>query len=152
MKKRAYSLISALVLMVMSVTTLMAKDDSIVRELEQPSNGGVVKVYQSPELTQMLLRDTTALEEQMVSGYRIQVYSDNMQRRAKEMAQERAKMMQDSDSTLATYVTFNSPFWRVRVGNYSSYEEAAIKLRELKKQFPSIPDMRIVKDIIVEKY
>ncbi len=152
MKKRAYSLIVALVLMVMSVTTLMAKDDSIVRELEQPSNGGVVKVYQSPELTQMLLRDTTALEEQMVSGYRIQVYSDNMQRRAKEMAQERAKMMQDSDSTLATYVTFNSPFWRVRVGNYSSYEEAAIKLRELKKQFPSIPDMRIVKDIIVEKY
>ena len=152
MKKRAYSLISALVLMVMSVTTLMAKDDSIVRELEQPSNGGVVKVYQSPELTQMLLRDTTALEEQMVSGYRIQVYSDNMQRRAKEMAQERAKMMQSSDSTLATYVTFNSPFWRVRVGNYSSYEEAAIKLRELKKQFPSIPDMRIVKDIIVEKY
>ncbi|MBR4963496.1 MAG: SPOR domain-containing protein [Muribaculaceae bacterium] len=152
MKKRAYSLISALVLMVMSVTTLMAKDDSIVRELEQPSNGGVVKVYQSPELTQMLLRDTTALEEQMVSGYRIQVYSDNMQRRAKEMAQERAKMIQSSDSTLATYVTFNSPFWRVRVGNYSSYEEAAIKLRELKKQFPSIPDMRIVKDIIVEKY
>ena len=152
MKKRAYPLISALVLMVISVTTLMAKDDSIVRELEQPSNGGVVKVYQSPELTQMLLRDTTALEEQMVSGYRIQVYSDNMQRRAKEMAQERAKMMQDSDSTLATYVTFNSPFWRVRVGNYSSYEEAAIKLRELKKQFPLIPDMRIVKDIIVEKY
>ena len=152
MKKTAYSLISALVLMVMSVTTLMAKDDSIVRELEQPSNGGVVKVYQSPELAQMLLRDTTALEEQMVSGYRIQVYSDNMQRRAKEMAHERAKMMQDSDSTLATYVTFNSPFWRVRVGNYSSYEEAAIKLRELKKQFPSISDMRIVKDIIVEKY
>ena len=139
-------------LLVCSVTTLMAKDDSIVRELEQPRNGGVVKVYQSPELAQMLLRDTTALEEQMVSGYRIQVYSDNMQRRAKEMAQERAKMIQNSDSTLATYVTFNSPFWRVRVGNYSSYEEAAIKLRELKKQFPSISDMRIVKDIIVEKY
>ena len=152
MEKKTYSLILVFVLMVLSVTTLMAKDDSIVRELEQPRNGGVVKVYQSPELTSLLRRDTTAIEEQMVSGYRIQVYSDNMQRRAKEMAQERAKMIQDSDSTLATYVTFNSPFWRVRVGNYSSYEEAAIKLRELKKQFPSISDMRIVKDIIVEKY
>ncbi|MBR5323964.1 MAG: SPOR domain-containing protein [Muribaculaceae bacterium] len=152
MKKRTYSLIVALVLVAVSATTLMAKDDSIVRELEQPSNGGVVKVFQSPELASLLLRDTTALEEQMVSGYRIQVYSDNMQRRAKEMAQERAQMIQASDSTLATYVTFNSPFWRVRVGNYSSYEEAAIKLRELKKQFPAISDMRIVKDIIVEKY
>ena len=152
MDKKTYSLILVFVLMVLSVTTLMAKDHSIVRELEQPRNGGVVKVYQSPELTSLLRRDTTAIEEQMVSGYRIQVYSDNMQRRAKEMAQERAQMIQASDSTLATYVTFNSPFWRVRVGNYSSYEEAAIKLRELKKQFPSISDMRIVKDIIVEKY
>ena len=152
MKKRTYSLIVALMLVTVSVTTLMAKDDSIVRELEQPCNGGVVKVFQSPELASLLRRDTTSIEEQMVSGYRIQVYSDNMQRRAKEMAQERAQMIQASDSTLATYVTFNSPFWRVRVGNYSSYEEAAIKLRELKKQFPAISDMRIVKDIIVEKY
>ena len=152
MNKITYSLITTLLLMIVSVTTLLAKEGSIIRELEQPRNGGEVKVFQSPELTAMLLRDTTAIEEQMVSGYRIQVYSDNMQRRAKEMAQERAKMIQDSDSTLATYVTFNSPFWRVRVGNYSSYEEAAIKLRELKKQFPSISDMRIVKDIIVEKY
>jgi hypothetical protein len=152
MNKRTFSLIAILVLTLASVTTLMAKDDSIVSELEKPNNGGVVKVYQSSEFAALLQRDTTAIEEQMVSGYRIQVYSDNMQRRAKEMAQERAKMIQDSDSTLATYVTFNSPFWRVRVGNYSSYEEAAIKLRELKKQFPSISDMRIVKDIIVEKY
>ena len=152
MNKITYSLITTLLLMIVSVTTLLAKEGSIIRELEQPRNGGEVKVFQSPELTAMLLRDTTAIEEQMVSGYRIQVYSDNMQRRAKEMAQERAKMIQASDSTLATYVTFNSPFWRVRVGNYSSYEEAAIKLRELKKQFPTISDMRIVKDIIVEKY
>ena len=152
MNKITYSLITTLLLMIVSVTTLLAQEGSIIRELEQPRNGGEVKVFQSPELTAMLLRDTTAIEEQMVSGYRIQVYSDNMQRRAKEMAQERAKMIQASDSTLATYVTFNSPFWRVRVGNYSSYEEAAIKLRELKKQFPTISDMRIVKDIIVEKY
>ena len=61
-------------------------------------------------------------------------------------------MIQTSDSTLSTYVTFNSPFWRVRVGNYASYEEAAVKLYELKKLFPEIRDMRIVKDIIVEKY
>ncbi|MBR5240868.1 MAG: SPOR domain-containing protein [Muribaculaceae bacterium] len=151
MKNITHLLIVAIVLIV-SATALFAKDDSIVSELERQDNGGVVKVYQSPELTTLLLRDTTAVEERMVQGYRIQIYSDNMQRRAKEMAQERAKMIQEADSTLESYVTFNSPFWRVRVGNYSSYEEAAIKLRELKKQFPTIPDMRIVKDLIVEKY
>ena len=151
MKNITHLLIVAIVLIV-SATALFAKDDSIVSELERQDNGGVVKVYQSPELTTLLLRDTTAVEERMVQGYRIQIYSDNMQRRAKEMAQERAKMIQEADSTLESYVTFNSPFWRVRVGNYSSYEEAAIKLRELKKQFPTIPDMRIVKDLIVDKY
>ena len=151
MKNITHLLIVAIVLIV-SATALFAKDDSIVSELERQDTGGVVKVYQSPELTTLLLRDTTAVEERMVQGYRIQIYSDNMQRRAKEMAQERAKMIQEADSTLESYVTFNSPFWRVRVGNYSSYEEAAIKLRELKKQFPTIPDMRIVKDLIVEKY
>lgn len=145
-------LLSTLVLITLSVATVLAKDNSIVEELKQQKNGGVVNVYQSPEFTLILQRDTSALKERMISGYRIQVYSDNTQRRAKEQAQERAKMIQESDSTLSTYVTFNSPFWRVRVGNYASYEEAALKLKELKMIFPEIRDMRVVKDIIVEKY
>jgi hypothetical protein len=145
-------LLSTLVLITLSVATVLAKDNSIIDELQKQKNGGVVNVYQSPEFTQLLQRDTIAIEERLVSGYRIQVYSDNTQKRAKEQAQERAKMIQTSDSTLSTYVTFNSPFWRVRVGNYASYEEAAVNLYELKKLFPEIRDMRIVKDIIVEKY
>ena len=145
-------LLSTLVLITLSVATVLAKDNSIIDELQQQKNGGVVNVYQSPELALLLQRDTTAIEERLVSGYRIQVYSDNTQKRAKEQAQERAKMIHTPDSTLSTYVTFNSPFWRVRVGNYASYEEAAVNLYELKKLFPEIRDMRIVKDIIVEKY
>ena len=67
MKNITHLLIVAIVLIV-SATALFAKDDSIVSELERQDNGGVVKVYQSPELTTLLLRDTTAVEERMVQG------------------------------------------------------------------------------------
>ncbi len=151
MNKKTNFLIAVATVIVLSLTTVFAQENSIIKELEQQKNGGYVNVYQSSELESILFCDTLSIEDRMVSGYRIQVYSDNMQRRAKEVAQERAEMIHKSDSTLDTYITFNSPFWRVRVGNYASYEEAAIKLRELKKQFPTISDMRIVKDIIIEK-
>lgn len=151
MNKRVNIVLAITVLMGFSLTAIFAQSGSITKELEKIGDGGYVKVYQSPELESILFCDTLTIEDRMVSGYRIQIYSDNMQRKARETAQARAKMIQQADSTLDTYITFNSPFWRVRVGNYASYEEAAVKLRQLKKQFPSIPDMRIVKDIIVEK-
>lgn len=127
-------------------------DSSIVAKLERPEKGAVVKVYQPNELSAIMMRDTVNMSERLVPGYRIQVFSDNSQKRAKELAQERAKIIETADSTLTAYVTFNSPFWRVRVGNFTSYEEAAIKLRQLKKTYPTYNDMRIVKDNIVEKY
>ncbi len=150
MKVKATFIITSLLLGVAS--TLCAKENSIIDKLQQPKNGAVVIVNQPVEFNMLLQRDTTAIEDRLTSGYRIQVFSDNMQKRAKDQAYERARIIQESDPELATYVTFNSPFWRVRVGNYISYEEAAVKLRELKKQFPEILDMRIVKDIIIEKY
>ena len=150
MKVKATFIITSLLLGVAS--TLCAKENSIIDKLQQPKNGAVVIVNQPVEFNILLQRDTTAIEDRLTSVYRIQVFSDNMQKRAKDQAYERARIIQESDPELATYVTFNSPFWRVRVGNYISYEEAAVKLRELKKQFPEILDMRIVKDIIIEKY
>ncbi|MBR4119116.1 MAG: SPOR domain-containing protein [Bacteroidales bacterium] len=150
MKVKATFIITTLLLTVAS--TLSAKEGSIIDKLQQPQNGAVVIVNQPIEFNMLLQRDTTAIEDRLTSGYRIQVFSDNMQKRAKDQAYERARIIQESDPELATYVTFNSPFWRVRVGNFISYEEAAVKLRELKKQFPEILDMRIVKDIIIEKY
>ena len=56
------------------------------------------------------------------------------------------------DDELTAYITFNSPFWRVRVGDFVNYEEAVAKLRELKAAFPRYEDMRIVKDNVIDKF
>ncbi len=50
---------------------------------------------------------------------------------------------------LETYVTFTSPFWRLRVGDFRSYEEAGNALIQLKKEFPQMArEMRVVRDKI----
>lgn len=140
------------VMLLLSATAVAKGDSSIVEALKQQKKGAVVKVHQSEALTALMIRDTSAMDERLVPGYRIQIFSSNIQRGAREMAHERAKTINQSNPELSVYVTFNSPFWRVRVGNYSSYEEATIKLRELKKSYPTFQDMRIVKDNIVETY
>lgn len=150
--KRSFVLAVSLFLACTAYAQTAVGDTSIIRELERPAGKAVVKVYQDPRLGDMLKRGSAPSQQRVVAGYRIQVFSDNSQRRAKEEAQSRAAIIEDYDGALTAYVTFNSPFWRVRVGDFSSYEEATVKLRELKSAFPSYADMRIVKDNIIEKY
>ena len=48
------------------------------------------------------------------------------------------------------YVTYLSPFWRLRVGDELTYEEVNAQMQVLKKKFPKYSvEMRIVKDEIV---
>ena len=58
-------------------------------------------------------------------------------------------LIQQAFPELETYVTFTSPFWRLRVGDFRSYEEAGNALIQLKKEFPQMArEMRVVRDKI----
>lgn len=131
---------------------------SIVEQLQLADDStGSVAIYQDTLLTQRIggvcigdqvqwRGDTAYLT---TKGYRIQVLSDNNQRLAKEEAIARETLIKEFDSSLATYITFTSPFWRLRVGNYRSYEEANKALRTLSRKFPKYRgEMRILEDSI----
>ena len=108
-------------------------DTSIVQYLERPETGGKVKVVQPAQS----------------SGFRIQVFSDNDYRTAKNNALYKEGLIQQAFPELETYVTFTSPFWRLRVGDFRSYEEAGNALIQLKKEFPQMArEMRVVRDKI----
>lgn len=128
------------------------KKVNIINELAVETNGATVKVRQDARLDSMLCRHGSYTGERTVPGFRIQIYSNNTQKRAKEEAQQRAATINAYDEELTAYITFNSPFWRVRVGDFLNYEDAVAKLRELKAAFPRYEDMRIVKDNIIEKF
>lgn len=147
----------------MTVVMMQAQvaDTSIVQYLERGVGVGKVKIIQDARLSSRLARANThgiasvlpnnkiVSSYITVSGYRIQVFSDNNQRKSKDEANYKAQLIRNLDPTIETYVSFTSPFWRLRVGDFRTYEEANTKLRELKQAFPSFAkEMRIVRESV----
>ena len=84
-----------------------------------------------------------------IQGFRVQVYSSNAPKTAKEEAFLAEKKVTQEFSTLKVYVLYQPPFWKVRVGNFRTQAEADILREELLKAFPAMQgDIYIVKDVI----
>ncbi|MDE6108789.1 MAG: SPOR domain-containing protein [Muribaculaceae bacterium] len=82
-------------------------------------------------------------------GYRIQVFDDNNPRTARAEAQSRKHMVESRFPYLRTYVQFNSPYWRVKAGDFRSRSEAEAVLEEMCSAFPHLrASMRLVRDHI----
>ena len=78
--------------------------------------------------------DTTYL---LMPGYRIQVFTDNNQRTAKNEAEAKQQQIETLFS-VPTYVKYNAPFWRLYVGDYMSYEEAFSMSFKIAEAFPTL--------------
>ena len=82
-------------------------------------------------------------------GYRVQVFDDNNPRTAKTQAQERKLMIENRFPEFQGYVTFNSPYWRVKVGDFRTRSEAEAAMGAIRSAFPSIgSQLRVVRDKI----
>lgn len=86
-------------------------------------------------------------QQARVAGYRVQVFSDNNQRTAKGEARSKEQMMRQAFPELGTYVVYNSPFWRLKVGDFRTQDEAEAAADEIKSRFPSFSrEVRVVRD------
>lgn len=84
-----------------------------------------------------------------VQGFRAQVFSGNNQRKSKDEAFTKEKEIKELFPEVPTYVTYNAPFWKLRVGDFLSHEEAYHMLRQLMEAFPSYgKEMYIVREEI----
>lgn len=81
-------------------------------------------------------------------GYRIQVFSSNNQYSAKTEAFRRETAIKQSMPDMPSYVRYQAPFWRVRVGDFQTYEDAYAKLVEFRKTFAFGREMSIVRETI----
>lgn len=84
-----------------------------------------------------------------MDGYRVQIYSSNQQQTAKSEALDLEDKLKNVINH-SIYVQYLPPFWKVRIGDFRTYEEA----RDYKKQFVAqFPDMMgdtyIVRDKIL---
>lgn len=82
-------------------------------------------------------------------GYRVQVYADNNVRSAKSEARNRERAVSSSFPQHATYVSYASPYWRLRVGDFRSQYDAEKAAAEIRKTFPRYArEVRVVRDRI----
>ena len=129
-------------------------DTTIVQSLERNLDGARVVLHQDSALDARLSRNfgTTKVDKDgniATQGYRIQLFSDN-KRTSRDEVELRSDAVAEAYPDMHIYVSYLSPFWRLRVGDYRTYEEANKQLQTLKKRFPRYAvEMRIVKDEIV---
>ena len=111
---------------------------------------GTVTIHQNPKMRVLLDKKDAANEGKkhiFISGYRVQVYMENNQQRSKAGAFEREKRIKEKFPDLATYVSFTSPFWRLRVGDFRTHTDALVLLKSLRAEFPDMSaEMTIVRD------
>ena len=83
-----------------------------------------------------------------IDGYRVQIFSSNRQQTAKEEALNLEKKMSEALS-VPVYVMYIAPFWKVRIGNFQTYEEANALKTQIINQFSELQgDTYIVRDKI----
>ncbi len=136
-------------------------DATIIEHIEENGNVAVNMPSELLKRLQPVNDETEKLEEQpkasattvpasgKMGGYRIQVFSDNNAQTAKAEARARAKNVSAKFPEYATYVVFSSPYWRLRVGNFRTQEEANNAAHLLKEAFPSYSrEIRVVRDRI----
>lgn len=142
-KMLRFILVAALVAVGVNSSQLMAQiavpDTSIVQYLERSITGGTVQITQPAELSRRVSRGAGSVESDAVKVpvYRIQLYSSNNSN-AKAEAEELLREVELQFPGLLAVVSYVSPFWRLRVGEFRTYEEASAMQLQIQNKFPEM--------------
>ena len=82
-----------------------------------------------------------------MAGFRVQVFSDNNARTAKNEARSKQRTISSRFPQYQTYVMYTSLYWRLKVGDFRTQQEANNAADELRKAFPAYSkEIRVVRD------
>lgn len=129
--------VGALLLPTQSVAVAVSEPDN-----NNPSEEGAEESRQTQE-------QPSSGSSRRITGYRVQVFSDNNARTAKNEARSKSRNISARFPQYRTYVMYNSPYWRLKVGDFRTRGEADEAAEQLKKTFPSYSkEIRVVRDKI----
>ena len=132
-----------------------AKEVTIVDRLNKLEPGkGSVQVIQDENITNRLGRKVKNVAVNDVPetyiempGFRIQVFAGNNQRISKSEAYTKESDVKTVFPEMSTYVVFTAPFWRLRVGDFQTFQEAQRTMTKLRTAFPAFGrEMSIIKE------
>ena len=138
--------LTAVVLFLASAQLLMAQDPAvtepkknafeIIRSRDSISGGRVI-IHQDRRIEKIVSDNTTGAGA-YTHGYRVQVFSSNAQRTAREEAFNMEQMLLEAFPDMKVYVSYSSPFWKVRIGDFHTQPEARKFSEELLTRFPAL--------------
>ncbi len=150
--------ISAILLFTASSSLPLFADVSTTTIVDHITVGTENTVVQPDALLQRLFPiENEAAEEEKeevilptsgrMAGYRVQVFSDNNARTAKAEANSKQRLISSRFPQYQTYVMYTSPYWRLKVGDFRTQQEANAAAAELRSAFPSYSkEIRVVRD------
>lgn len=129
---------------------------------ERLNRTGNISVVHSPLLEKRLVPRSDAVQNhadtvsdgptsvmRKVAGYRVQIFSDNNARTAKNEAESKARIIGEKFPRYSTYVVYSSPYWRLKLGDFRTRDEAEVAATEIKRKFPEFArEIRVVRDRI----
>lgn len=140
------------------LSSLSQPSAPIIAKIQAAGNVVVLQPVSLEKMLYPVVSDASALSadgegRQQASasrtGYRIQVFDDNNPRTAAAHAKQREQQVRAAFPHLRAYVSFNSPYWRVKVGDFRTRGEAEAAMEEIREVFPQYGAyLRIVPDKI----
>ncbi|MCL1867726.1 MAG: SPOR domain-containing protein [Paludibacter sp.] len=135
MKKILYLTIIFAVLVLQNAYSQAKENIFASMETPEAQTGAKVTFVQDDAIEALLLKKNTAT----VKGgtvYRVQVFSSN-QRTAKNDATSIERQLRTKYPNENIQVNYVSPFWKVRIGEFTSREDASKFIQELRAALPS---------------
>lgn len=131
--------------------------DSTVSIIDEINNSGTITVSAPEGLDNRLVSTPQSADDDdqptttaaRRTGYRVLVFDDNTPSTAQHAAQSRRQQIAARFPEFAVYVQFNSPYWRVKVGDFRTRSDAENALAAIRQAFPHFASqLRIVRDHI----
>jgi hypothetical protein len=116
-----------------NILEVLAAEDSMTH--------ATVKVHQDKRIDSILVARKSGFGwhgQLSVSGYRVQVFSSNVQPTNRTEAFQKEKLIKEKFPDLSVYVNYLSPFWKVRVGDFRTPDQAQALRNQLIEAFPSM--------------
>lgn len=166
MRKRANRLIIIIVSLFTCVLFLKAQTIFSALESKENTAQATVKIHQDKRIESLvygvkkhavpqsavtadIAEPSEADNIQEMPGYRVQIYSSNVQKTAKLEAFRVEEEFQQVLPDVPVYVSYHSPFWKVRAGNCRTMEEAQQLRHEIGAAYPQVQkDLYVVHDKI----
>lgn len=114
-------------------------------------SGGFIKFYHDPRI-ERAVENNASNQITTISGFRVQVFSSNEQKTAKEKAFRLESELKEVFPEVNIYVSYTSPSWKVRMGDFLSMDAAQNFKRSLLDIYPELKsDTYTVRDQVVPR-